>query len=156
MDGRPGAAAYVHTDLFPAFRSCRPPSARHPRAHTLLLRPWSKARARARSPAATPARDDRDDPSRARAGAAEEAGSGPGGEALALLELGEAGEFDGAGGAAAEAEADRQRALEAGTAAKLLRAEGDFAAAKADWEVRRRPNPKQPWPPRLTGRWAAV
>ena len=80
---------------------------------------------------------------RTSAGAAEEAGSGPGGEALALLELGEAGEFGGAGGAAAEAEADRQRALEAGTAAKLLRAEGDFAAAKADWEVRRRPNPNR-------------
>lgn len=63
-------------------------------------------------------------------GAAEEA-AGSGGEALALLEAGELGSEG--GGTAAEA--DRQRALEAGTAAKLLRAEGDFAAAKADWEV---------------------
>ncbi|KAK9826465.1 hypothetical protein WJX81_002335 [Elliptochloris bilobata] len=69
--------------------------------------------------------------------AAEEAGSG--GEALALLEAGEGGEglapgFSEPGAAAAEA--DRARALEAGTAAKLLRAEGEFASAKADWEER--------------------
>ena len=73
------------------------------------------------------------DASCAKTGAAEETGGG--GEALALLEA-EAGEGLGAGsGEPGAGEAERARALEAGTAAKLLRAEGEFAAAKVDWEV---------------------
>lgn len=64
--------------------------------------------------------------------------TGGGGEALALLEA-EAGEGLGGGsGEPGAGEAERARALEAGTAAKLLRAEGEFAAAKVDWEVRAR------------------